>query len=69
MHSGCDQDTPHTENNSNIGREVLFMFTLGGFGGAASLAIVEAMIDSSSNGGAASASALETYPAGMPTYP
>jgi hypothetical protein len=69
MHPGCDQDTPHTENNSDIGREVLLMFTLSGFGGAASLAIVEAMINSNSNGGAASASALVTYSAEMPTYP
>ena len=65
----CDQDTPHTENNDSIGRKVLLMFTLSGFGGAASLAIAEAMIDSNSNGGAASAIALATHSAGMPTYP
>jgi hypothetical protein len=67
MHPSCDLDV-HTENNSNIGREVLLMFTLS-FGGAASLAIVEAMIDSDSNSGAASANALMTYSAGMLTYP
>ena len=68
MHPSCDLDV-HTENNSNIGREVLLMFTLSGFGGAASLAIVEAMIDCDSNSRAASANALMTYSAGMLTYP
>ena len=58
----CDQDTPRTENDGNIGRKVLLMFTLSGFGGAASLAVAEAMIDSNSNGGAASASCVYRKP-------
>ena len=48
-----NQGSPQPENSSNIERTILLMFTLGGFGGATSLCIAEAMIDPSSDGGAA----------------
>jgi hypothetical protein len=47
------QDSPQPENTGKIGRTILLMFTLGGFGGAASLYTAEAMIDPPSNGGTA----------------
>jgi hypothetical protein len=49
----CDQDTPQPEKNCDIGRKILLMFTLSGFGGAAALSIAEAMIDPTSINGAA----------------
>jgi hypothetical protein len=45
----CNQDFPQSENTSKIGRTILLMFTLGGFGGAPSLYTAEAMIDLPSN--------------------
>ncbi len=48
-----NQGFPQPENTSKIGRTILLMFTLGGFGGAPSLYIAEAMIDPPSNYGTA----------------
>ena len=45
----CNQDFPKSENASRIGRTILLMFTLNGFGGALSLYTAEAMIDPPSN--------------------
>ena len=47
------ESSEHLASVSKIERTILFMFTLGGFGGAASLYISEAIIDPPSNGGAA----------------
>ncbi len=48
-----DQDPPRHENGDDIGREILLMFTLSGFGGAAALSISETKIDPISISGAA----------------
>lgn len=42
------QHLPRPENASETWRDVLLMFTLNGFGGAAALATAEAMVDSNS---------------------
>ncbi len=48
-----NQDFPQPENTSKIGRTILLMFTLGGFGGAPSLYVAEALIDPPFNYGTA----------------
>ena len=48
-----DQDPPQPESCDDIGRNLLLMFTLSGFGGAVSLSIADAMIDPNSINGAA----------------
>ena len=48
-----NQGFPQPENTSKIGRTILLMFTLGGFGGAPSLYVAEAMIDPPLNYGIA----------------
>ncbi len=48
-----NQGFSQPENTSKIGRAILLMFTLGGFGDTASLYVAGAMIDPPSNYGTA----------------